>query len=374
MSAIGSVASLAAAGARLAVAAEVVEVALPLRRPHVTAHGTEADRGVVLVRLVDASGHEGWGECAAFSTPGYSPEWTGGAWDVLADRLLPSLLAGGSGADPAHPMASAAVEAAAIELALADSGSDLASALGVTGVRLGRCQVVTGTSVDDVMGVVASGVDGGVDMVKVKVDPHRGVEAVEAIRRRYPDLSIAIDGNESLAGHDGLLDRLAAVGPAYIEQPGSRHDLPGHAAIARRFGVTVALDESVTGVDSIQRALEVGAAGVINIKPARMGGLVTALEAVDAARTGGAAVVVGGMVETGIGRRPAVVLAAIIAAMSGDDCLPTDLGPSAQYFDDDIATAVTTASDGRLVVPGGVGPDAGALARHVVRRMPVVDP
>src|ERR687890_185054 len=56
-------------------AVEVVRTTLPLVTPFATATGTEVVREVLLVRARDGEGREGWGECGALSSPGYTGEW-----------------------------------------------------------------------------------------------------------------------------------------------------------------------------------------------------------------------------------------------------------------------------------------------------------
>src|SRR5689334_15710817 len=111
---------------------ELRRVRLPLIEPFVAAHGTEHDREVVLVHLVGDDGEHGWGECVALSAPTYSAETTDSSWTVLADRLVPDLLAGVHDAPAApaghdqpsvtHPMAWTAVETARADLALRRAG------------------------------------------------------------------------------------------------------------------------------------------------------------------------------------------------------------------------------------------------------------
>ncbi len=182
-----SLRTLASTGAAAVTAAEIVWVALPLHRPHVAAHGTETGREVVLVGVVDSDGLWGWGECSALSSPTYTDEFTSGAFDVLAGSLVPALMAGQRWADPGHPMASAAVEAAVVDLALRRSGRNLATTLGATTDRVGRCAVITGAdTVPDVLAMVAAAVDGGAVMVKLKVAPGWNPGLLPLWRHRGP--------------------------------------------------------------------------------------------------------------------------------------------------------------------------------------------
>ena len=67
---------------------ELRRVRLPLVAPFRTALGTETHREVLLVQVRGPDG-AGWGECAAFNTPHYSPETLAGAHEALRDTLIP---------------------------------------------------------------------------------------------------------------------------------------------------------------------------------------------------------------------------------------------------------------------------------------------
>ncbi|MEX2658593.1 MAG: hypothetical protein WD232_02770, partial [Acidimicrobiales bacterium] len=134
-------------------AREVVRTVLPLRRPVVTAHGTEREKQVVLVRARDADGREGWGECPALRAPTYTGEWADGAEAVLRRFLIPAALAGRPSGVVGHPMAAGAVEAALLQLRLAAAAETLPGWLGAVRDRV-RCGVAVGIA-DTVDALVA---------------------------------------------------------------------------------------------------------------------------------------------------------------------------------------------------------------------------
>lgn len=353
---VAALRSLVADGVAAVASVDIVWIQLPLRRPHVAAHGTETTREVVLVGAADSDGLCGWGECSALSLPTYTAEYTAGAFDVLAGSMVPALIAQQRWAQPDHPMASAAVEAAVIDLALRRSGRSLAAMLGATTTSVGRCVVITGAdTVPEMLDVVARAVSGGADMVKLKVSAPWDPAVLDAVAASWPDLAVAVDANGSIANEPKLLSALDAHHVAYIEQPAPAGDDRGLAAIAAQLSVPIALDESVTTASALNDSLAGGAGTMVNIKPSRVGGLVSALECVDVARSHGAAVFVGGMLETGVGRAAAVALAAAVACDDSVTSLSTDLGPSDQYFDTDITDPVMVDNRGRLKVPDGVG-------------------
>ncbi len=118
-----------------------------------------------------------------------------------------------------------------------------------------------------------------------------------------------------------------ALPEALIEDPGSG---PWSASLQTRLS----LDAAVTSADALD-ALPARPASV-NLKPARMGGVLEALVCATRCRERGIAVYMGGMFEVGVGRLQLRALAALLC-------------PDAP---NDIAPLVTAERPGRLPVPG----------------------
>ena len=338
---------------------ELRHVRVPLRTPFVAAHGTEVDREVVVVRAVAADDAEGWGECDALAAPTYTAEWTAGAFAALRDELGPLVLAGDRGPwaarAAAHPMAAAAVERAVVDLALRRAGRSLAGALGAT-VSEVPAAVVLGRppTVDALVARVARAVEDGAPLVKVKVAPDWLAEPLGAVRSAFPDLALAADANGSFrpAQLAALASSVAAVHLAYLEQPLAPADDHELGRWPRRTGVALVADESVAGADDVARLVAAGVDGV-NVKPARVGGLGATRSVVDACRSTGASLLVGGMLELGVGRAAAVAVAAAVAGVAPG--WPTDVGPSDRYVAQDITEPVAAGPAGTVRVPAGPG-------------------
>src|SRR5258705_3136227 len=71
---------------------ELREIRLPLIHFFETSFGRTTERRIVLVRVLDKDGAEGWGECTAGEGPFYSDEWTETAWATLEQFLAPMAL------------------------------------------------------------------------------------------------------------------------------------------------------------------------------------------------------------------------------------------------------------------------------------------
>ena len=328
-------------------------VRLALHAPHVAAHGTEADREVVLVSVTDGDGVTGWGECPTLARPGYATEWTDGAWWVLQRELAPQLLAGTEPLGVAgHPMASGAVRDARLDLALRrrEQGPDAALGPLADRVRFGVAVGIAATEAA-VVAAAAAAQSAGAALVVVKVRPGWSAVPVAAIRRALPDLALAVDANGSFS--PATLDELRAVdahGPEFVEQPFPADDLVGSAAATRALEAPVSLDESVTSEGALAAAVALGAGRMVTVKPARLGGVEAAGRAAAAAAAAGWAVHVGGMLESGLGRAAARHLAARPEVRG-----PGLVGPTGLLFSDDVVDPVGAGPDGLVPVPTGPG-------------------
>ncbi|MDQ1391891.1 MAG: o-succinylbenzoate synthase [Acidimicrobiaceae bacterium] len=339
---------------------------LPLVQPWRWPGGTLTDREVILVRAVGPDS-EGWGECATFPAPTYSPEWLDGAWDILRHHLVPLVL--GQPLDAAalaptlaaiqgHHMAKAAVELAVLDAELRAAGRSLAQRLGATRTRVtaGVAVGLTG-SVPDLLDEVGRRVAEGYRRVKLKIHPGWDVEPVLAVRAAFPDLALQADANGTYRLDDA--PRLAALDEAgllCLEQPLGGDDLVGHAAWAGKMRTPLCLDESITSAAGAASAIALGACQVINIKAGRVGGYLEAVRIHDVSALRGIPVWCGGLLETGVGRTANLALAAL-----PNFSLPGDLSASNRFYRDDVTEPVVLGPDGTIAVPDG--PGTGAVLR-----------
>jgi O-succinylbenzoate synthase len=332
-------------------------LAIPLRRPHAAAHGSEAVRDLIVVEARGADGVVGWGECSTLAEPTYTAEHTAGAWEVLRRDLVPAALAGRHPARADHPMATAGMATALLDLALRRTGPSLAAHLAATAMggdppaaSVPFCAVVGRRGVaDDVVAEVADRLEGRVSAVKLKASPAEDdLVAVEAVRATWPDISLAVDLNGS--ADDRAISRLARLGLAYVEQPARPDDPATSARWAAELGCPVALDESIGSIADLERAVAQGAGSIVNVKPARCGGPAEAVALGRRAAELGLGAFVGGMVESGVGRAAALAVAAQRFCT-----LPTDLGPSLAYVDLDVTAPLVVDGDDRILVPDGPG-------------------
>jgi O-succinylbenzoate synthase len=340
---------------------ELRRLRLPLVTPFRTSFGTTTVRDILLVRVTGEAA-EGWGECVAGETPGYSPEYVDGAQDVIARHLLPHLFAlpevsahlvgPALGKVKGHPMAKAALELAVLDAELRAAGMPLGTYLG--GVRPAvDCGVSIGIpdSIGRLLDLVSGYLDQGYLRIKLKIEPGWDVEPVRAVRERFGDgVALQVDANAAYSLADARqLARLDPFELLLIEQPLPEDDLRGHAELARRLRTPICLDESITSARAAADAIALGACQVVNIKAGRVGGYLEARRVHDVCAASGVPVWCGGMLESGVGRAANVALAAL-----PNFVLPGDTSASDRYYEADV-TAPFVLDGGQLRVPDGPG-------------------
>ena len=217
---------------------------------------------------------------------------------------------------------------------------------------------VPAVAADDVPSVLAR--FPGCTTAKVKVaQPGEAlrddVDRVSAVRSCLgPEGRIRVDANAAWSVDDAVraLAALAPYGLEYVEQPcASVEEL---AAVRRRSAVPVAADESVRKVEDPLRVARAGAADVLVLKVAPLGGVRAALAIADEA---GLPVVVSSALETSVGISAGVALAAALPS------LPYACGlATTSLLEGDVVTA-SLDGHGGVLRPGRVVPDEALLRR-----------
>ena len=125
------------------------------------------------------------------------------------------------------------------------------------------------------------------------------VERVRAVRG-VTDLPLTVDVNEWWSLDEALdaCDALAALGVEYVEQPLRQGD-PGGAELHRRSRAPIYVDEDCHTLSDVVACAEI--AHGVNIKLAKSGGIREAIRMTHAARALGLGVMLGCMVESGLG-------------------------------------------------------------------------
>lgn len=340
---------------------ELRSVRMPLAGEFRTSRGSESIREMLLVRWVTEDS-EGWAECAADTDPVYFPERLESARRLIAEVLVP-LVAGIPKIDaasahvamkkvPGNPLAKAALESAILDAELRAHGLSMKSYLGgsrekiTVGVSVGISE-----SLDALIREVEGYVAEGYPRVKLKIAPGWDLEPVRAIRSEFgDDLLLQVDANQAYTPADmNTLRRLDAYNLLLLEQPLPAEDLSGHARLAQNLQTPICLDESITSCASAATAIQLGAAQIINIKPARVGGYLEARAIHDLCLAQGIPVWCGGVLETAIGRAANLQLASLPGFT-----LPSDISATKRYYAKDIGQEFHIEA-GTIKVPEGPG-------------------
>jgi L-Ala-D/L-Glu epimerase len=167
------------------------------------------------------------------------------------------------------------------------------------------------------------------------------VERVRAVRS-VTDLPLMVDVNEWWALDEALdaCAELVSLGVEYVEQPLPAAD-PGGAELRRRSPLPVYVDEDCHTLADVAGCAEI--AHGINIKLAKSGGIREAIRMTHAARALGLGVMLGCMIESGLGIAAGCVVAPLCdhVDLDGNLLLASDPAPGPSFVD-----GVQVASEG----------------------------
>ena len=342
---------------------ELREICLPLVHFFETSFGRTTERRILLVRVTDQDGLEGWGECTAAEGPFYSEEWTETARSTIATFLVPMVVGREvSGAAQiwdtmravrGHRMAKAAIENACWDLEARSLGVPLWKHLG--GVRT---EIASGVSIgiqntpEELIEKVAKEVAAGYQRIKIKIKPGWDLNIIERVRQKFPDIRLVADANSAYTLADvELFKQMDRYNLMMIEQPLAHDDIFDHATLQKQIATPICLDESIRSSEDAQHAISLGAARIVNLKLGRVGGHAQAKQVESVCRENNIAVWCGGMLESGIGRAHNIAMSTLEGFT-----LPGDVSASARYWHEDIIEPpVTVSSSGTIAVPDKPG-------------------
>jgi O-succinylbenzoate synthase len=338
---------------------ELREIRLPLVHFFETSFGRTTERRIVLARVIDRDGAEGWGECTAGEGPFYSEEWTDSCWVTLQTFLAPMIL--GRRIEQAadmfslmkpvrgHRMSKATLETACWDLEARRAGLPLWKHLG--GVRREiPCGVSIGIqdSPEALLEKIEREVSAGYQRIKIKIKPGWDLQILEQVRASFPRIPLMGDANSAYTLADVPLFRaMDEFELMMIEQPLAHDDILDHALLQRQVRTPLCLDESIHSERDARHAIDAGACRIINVKLGRVGGHTEAQRVERVCRAGGIPVWCGGMLESGIGRAHNIAMSTLEGFT-----LPGDVSASARYWDEDIIEPpVRVSARGTIIAP-----------------------
>ena len=342
---------------------ELREIRLPLIHFFETSFGRTIERRIILARVTDADGAEGWGECTAGEGPFYSEEWTDTCWTTLTEFLGPMML--GKEIECAakafapmksvrgHRMAKATIETACWDLEAKRAGVPLWKHLGGT-----RSEIACGVSIgiqdtpEELLEKIRKEVDAGYQRIKIKIKPGWDLQIIERVRKEFPDIRLMGDANSAYKLADvGLFQQLDQFNLMMLEQPLAFDDIFDHSVLQRQIQTPVCLDESIRSAEDATHAISLESCRIINVKLGRVGGHAAAKRIERIACDNEIPIWCGGMLESGIGRAHNIAMSTL-----ANFTLPGDVSASARYWEEDIIDPpVTVSPRGTIKVPDAPG-------------------
>jgi O-succinylbenzoate synthase len=342
---------------------ELTEINLPLVHFFETSFRRTYERRIILVRVEDADGAEGWGEVTCGETPSYSDEWTDSAW-VTVEKILAPMVVGkefGAAADVwrsmikvrGHRMSKASIETACWDLEAKKLGVPLWRHLGGMHNEI-ECGVSIGIqdSVDQLLEKIQTELDAGYRRIKIKIAPHWDYDVIARVRERFGEIRLMGDANSAYTLADvELFKRMDAFNLMMFEQPLAFDDMLDHSKLQAQIKTPICLDESIKSPEDARKAIELKAGRIINVKLGRVGGHTQAKLVEETCRTSGIPIWCGGMLESGIGRAHNIAMSTLEGFT-----LPGDVSASKRYWHEDvIEPAVEVTPQGTIIAPDGPG-------------------
>jgi o-succinylbenzoate synthase len=337
---------------------ELREIRLPLIHFFETSFGRTTERRIVLARVVDSDGAEGWGECTAGEEPFYSSEWTESVWTTMQEFLAP-MVVGKTIKNAAqvfslmrpvrgHRMAKAAIENACWDLEARRAGTPLWKHLGGSQTQI-ACGVSIGIQETPqiLLEKIKKEVDAGYRRIKIKIKRGWDLKIVQQVREVFPDIHLTCDANSAYTLADvALFKELDKFNLMMVEQPLAHDDIFDHALLQRQIATPICLDESIHSAEDAKHAIGLGSCRIINVKLGRVGGHYEAKRVEQVAREAKVPIWCGGMLESGIGRAHNIAMSTLAGFT-----LPGDVSASARYWEQDVIEPEVTVSPRGTITP-----------------------
>jgi L-Ala-D/L-Glu epimerase len=345
-------------------------VRTPLTIPYKLAFGPVEAFDMVLVEAVLVDGRRGWGEATVLT--GYTDETIEDAW-MTATAMAGGLIGLDSGAGKQaamrhHHHAPFTTTAFVTALEMAEGHALLNTE---SERRAPLLAIVNATERAAITDEIEARLVEGYVTLKVKVGFELAVDMdrLAFIQELVGDrAAIRVDANQGYTQAEGVRF-VADIDPAgieLVEQTCAAGDWDAAVAVAksaRGNGVRFMLDESIYGLDDVDRAAELHCADVIKLKLMKLGGLDALTHGLDHIRSCGMQPVLGNGVAGDIGCWMETCVAAASIDNAGE--MNGFLKPRQRLFE------VPMRLDGGdlVLAPGGVvAPDCDAIIAHTLEQ------
>lgn len=304
---------------------ESIVADVPFRQPFVVWRGSVPAKRHVYLRIATDAGFTGWGEASPFLY--YAPETAQGIHAMLTSFIASELL----GRDPrdvrrammalaaidGHLMTKAAVETALWDILAQAAGLPLFRLLGgAARETVPLTAIVHSGDPASMAGEARDWVARGFRALKIKIGfgAEMDVAMVAAVRAAVgSEPAIRVDAEEFYAPKQALEigRQLEPCGIELISQPVARTDWAGMAFLRERLPMPLLADEGIHAPDDVATCASASAADMVNIKVLKSGGLLASTEMAAICAVNHLPVLVGSMIETGIGSLAAAHFAAV---------------------------------------------------------------
>ncbi|MDA8107977.1 MAG: mandelate racemase [Betaproteobacteria bacterium] len=289
---------------------EIAEIRLhrlevPLRTPYKLAFGVVRRFDTLIAEVRDSRGRVGLGEATVLT--GYTDETVEGSW-ALVQRLAREVA--GSGVEEAHAKLIAEVERAPFTVTALVTALEMLEGAGALSVSAPAEVPLLGLVNAEAAGDLEAEIDvllaRGFRTLKVKVgfDAQADAQRLRLIQSLVRGrAAIRVDANQGYGVEDArrFASGIDPEGIELFEQPCRAGDWQAAAAVAAVSTVPMMLDESIYGLEDIERAAELRAARFIKLKLMKLGSLDRLASAIERIRALGMEPVLGNGVACEIG-------------------------------------------------------------------------
>jgi L-alanine-DL-glutamate epimerase-like enolase superfamily enzyme len=133
--------------------------------------------------------------------------------------------------------------------------------------------------VDELVRSAQASREAGWKGVKVKIgkpDPHEDLERLLAVRAAIGDgMDLMVDANQSMTGAEAVrrARMFESADLFWLEEPLPAEDVAGHERLAAVTSIPIAVGESIYSLGHFRDYLQRGAAGIVQVDAARVGGI-----------------------------------------------------------------------------------------------------
>jgi len=342
----------------------VYPVCIPLKEALITAYGKRDFAEFVLIEIETDSGLVGIGEAAAI--PIYDEGDPAGEAYVLKRYLKPLLL----GKDPTHIVdihhmmdeavrghryAKSAVSIALYDLLGKRAGLPVFKLLGGRGGCVPVIWLVSASQGPEAIEEASQRIKEGFKAIKVKVGKNwrQEVAFLRELRKEVGEQpEIRLDANGAWHWKEALrhIRQLESLNVSLLEQPVPAWDTEGLRKVSSQSSIPIVADECALTLHDVYALAHISAADYLNIKICRSGGIYRGIQMATVAEAAGMTVVVGSMLEYGVG----TMAGAHFASLFNCNAVPAEvIGPL--IAQDDVVVPPVRYECGKVVLSDAPG-------------------